>query len=223
MLLDATAQQKVRDTLAALVGEVEILVYTASDLVIPGRDAPGEQRQTLALLNEVAALSDKLSVREERLASEEARALGLTLAPTILLREKGSERSNIRFLGLPGGYEFATLIEALLMLGNAQSGLAEPEAAKLGQLAAPVQLRVFVTPTCPYCPRAVLSAYKLAFHAPQIVAEGIEATEFPRLAERYRVGGVPDTFIHGEQAQHLLGAQPDHVLVEAVLAAAQPS
>jgi thiol-disulfide isomerase/thioredoxin len=81
-----------------------------------------------------------------------------------------------------------------------------------------VRLQAFVTPTCPYCPRAVLAAYRLALVNPNVVAEGVEASEFPALAQRYRISGVPDTVIDGPGGQErVLGGQPDRVFVEAVL------
>jgi hypothetical protein len=59
----------------------------------------------------------------------------------------------------------------------------------------------------------------LAFHNPQVVAEGIEASEFPRLSTQFRISSVPDTIITGERQERVLGGQPDRVFVEAVLKA----
>ena len=81
-----------------------------------------------------------------------------------------------------------------------------------------MRLQAFVTPTCPYCPRAVLAAYRLALANPNVVAEGVEASEFPQLAQRYRISGVPDTVIDGPSGQErVLGGQPDKVFLDAVL------
>ncbi|MBS3967703.1 MAG: thioredoxin family protein [Truepera sp.] len=220
-ILDDALQQQVRDALAPLVTPVEMIVYTGSSLVIPGQDAPGQQEETLKLLREVAATSDKLTVIERSLVGDqEAAALGITLAPTTLLREAGTSRHNIRFSGLPGGYEFQTLIETLLLLGTGQSRLSHTSQQRLAAIATPVTLQSFVTPTCPYCPRAVITAFELAYHHPQIRAEGIEANEFPALSQRHRISGVPDTIISGTTTERVLGAQPERAFVEATLKAA---
>jgi glutaredoxin-like protein len=224
-MLDDKTQQQLIQAFAAITEPLELVLFTASKLILPGRDAPGQQEETLALLREVASLSDKLEVVERSLiGDEEAVRLGIERAPTLLIREAGTARSNIRFLGLPSGYEFATLVQTILMLGIGSSGLSERAQAQLAAIDSPIRLQTFVTPTCPYCPQAVLTGYRLAFHNPNIVAEGIEANEFPSLSQRYRISSVPDTVIEGRTHERVLGAQPERVFVEAILkASASPS
>src|SRR5699024_785961 len=99
--------EQIRPTLDGLRHEVELKVYTGGDLVVPGRDATGHQRETLDLLRELAALSDRITVAETPLAGdEEARVAGIERAPTIVFRRKGETRTNLRYAGLPSGYEF---------------------------------------------------------------------------------------------------------------------
>ena len=220
-ILDDTIKNQVREALGGLETDVELIVFKGGSLVVPGRDPTGEQRVTLQLLNEIAELSERVTVVERNLAGdEEAQRLGLQLAPTTLLREKGSDRGNIRFIGFPGGYEFSTLIATLQMLGSGESGLKTASLERLEQVDTPVTLRSFVTPTCPHCPQAVLTAFSFAYHNPQVTAEGIEASEFPLLSQRYRISGVPDTLISGHKESRLLGAQPVHAFLDAVLEAA---
>jgi glutaredoxin-like protein len=214
-LLTDDVKPKVRAALTDLVHDVELKVYTGTSLVIPGADPAGHQRETLALLREVAELSDKVTVTETPIAGDDdARAAGITRAPTIVFRRKGEARTNVRYVGMPSGYEFTTLLEAIRMVGSD-----EPFEDAVGELADTVLLQTFVTPTCPYCPRAVLTAFELALGNERIVAEGVEATEFPRLSQQYRISGVPDTIIGGDTAQRVLGAQPKGKFVEAVRAA----
>lgn len=219
MFLDEKVQGQVRDMLAEINNEVEMTVFTTSGLEVPGQEV-GLQDETLGLLREIAGLNNKLSVEQRSLhVDPEAQSLGLSYAPTVLLREKGSNRSNIRFLGLPAGYEFSTLIETLLMLGTGESKLGEKSQGEVGKITAPVHLQSFVTPTCPYCPQAVLAGYKMAYHNPNVIAEGVEASEFPNLSRRYNISGVPDTIIQGANQQRVLGGQPDRAFIEAALKA----
>ncbi len=219
MFLDEKIQGQVREMLAPIQNPVELVVFTTSGIELPGQEV-GLQDETLGLLKEVVALNPNLSLEQRSLHSDpEAKALNLSYAPTILLREKGSNRSNIRFLGLPAGYEFGTLMEALLMLGTGDSKLGEKSQADLQKVTAPVQMQAFVTPTCPYCPQAVLATFKMAYHNPNVIAEGVEANEFPTLSRRYNISGVPDTIISGNTQQRILGGQPDRVFVEAAIKA----
>lgn len=224
-LLDAEARHKVQDMLQVISQPVEIALYTAaSSLTLPGRDEPGLEGEALELLREVIELSPHLSLKEGQVTDPEVRDLNLTHTPTILFREAGSHRTNIRFLGLPSGYEFSTLLEVLVMLGTGESGLKENPRLQLAQINTPVHMQAFVTPGCPYCPRAVMTGYRFAFENPNILAEGIEASEFPVLSGQYRIQSVPDTVIQaGDKTERVLGGQPEHVFLKSVLRAAQLS
>ena len=218
--LDAELKQQVADVLAPLENEVELVVYRGSGLFVPGRDPAGEERAMLELVREVAETSDKVTVVEKSLAGDlEAAAAGITLTPTTVFRRKGDASLNVRFAGLMSGYEFSTLLETILLVGG------ERELSGLEAVAAvdvPVRMRTFVTPTCPYCPRAVLTAFRFALSNPNITGEGIEANEFPTLSSGYRISGVPDTVIEGAagvegvRAARVLGAQPEPAFVEAL-------
>ncbi|HZJ09728.1 MAG TPA: thioredoxin family protein [Trueperaceae bacterium] len=220
-LLDDEVRAQVEQVLAPLDSEVELLVYTGGKLIVPGRDEPGEQQATLELLREVAATNDKITVAEKALAGDAAAAAaGITLTPTTVFRRKGEERFNVRFLGLPSGYEFSTLLETILMVGDSQRAV-DSSLQEVSEVDADVRLRTFVTPTCPYCPKAVITAFRFALANPRITAEGIEANEFPTLSSGYRISGVPDTIVEGApgsgmKTTRVLGAQPEDAFVDAL-------
>lgn len=215
--LDDTLTAQLTEAFEPLERDVEMVVYVSSRLVVPSQEPAGDEASTLALLREVAETSPRLSVVERTLDAD-AREAGIVRTPTIVMREVGSERDNVRFIGLPSGYEFQTLVEGLRMVSTGDSGLGPASEARLAEVTSPVHLQAFVTPTCPYCPRAVLAAYRLALANPNVRAEGIEASEFPTLAQRYRISGVPDTVIDGASGQErVLGGQPDRVFLDAVL------
>lgn len=214
-MLNDDVKNQIQPLLDTLTHDVELVVFTGSSLVIPGQDETGRQRETLGLLREIADLSGKLTVSESPIAgNEEARAAGITRAPTIVFRRKGESRTNIRYLGLPSGYEFSTLLEGIRMLGTARES-----GDSVGELAEPVLLQTFVTPTCPYCPRAVLTAFELALDNDKVVAEGVEASEFPVLSQSYRISSVPDTIIDRKASNRVLGAQPKQQFIEAIRSA----
>ncbi len=75
-------------------------------------------------------------------------------------------------------------------------------------------MMVFVTPTCPYCPRAVILAHQFAMESPMVQAEMVEAMEFPKLSDQYGVSGVPHTTINYGKGT-VVGAVPEaHMLQE---------
>ena len=107
------------------------------------------------------------------------------------------------------------------MVSRRDSGLDPKTREYLKNLQQPLHLQVFVTPTCPYCPRAVLLAHQMAMENPQmILAEGVEATEFPDLASRFHVRGVPQTVINAG-AGIVVGAVPEQNLLAQIQQALQ--
>ena len=126
-------------------------------------------------------------------------AYGIDRAPAVVLSCTGRKRSGVwfedRFLGAPSGYEFVSLVQAILLVGGHGSNLTDANRGRIAVVAKPVTMRVFSTPTCPHCPRAVTLANEMAFANPNITAFAVEATSFPDLAQQYRVTGVPKTVV----------------------------
>src|SRR3972149_5499633 len=113
--LSAQDEQAVRNELAKLTGPVKLTVF-ASEL------GPETNGQSVALVKEVAALSDKLSVEilTPFIDKERAAVYGVEVTPAVVV--EGAEDYGIRFLGLPGGYEFANLIDSILVASSATPG-----------------------------------------------------------------------------------------------------
>ena len=141
----------------------------------------------------------------------------------ILVAHDGEQVTDygIRYKGIPAGHWFSSLINDLVLVSQRDSNLS-PETRKfLKELTQPVHLQVFVTPTCPYCPRAVLLAHQMAMENPKMIrAEGVEATEFPKLAEEYYVSGVPQTVINSG-VKMVVGAVPEQKLLTEIMHALQ--
>lgn len=129
------------------------------------------------------------------------------------------EDYGIRFYGIPSGYEFSSVLEDIQEIARGEPSVSEETKAQIAKITQPLHLQVFVTPTCPYCPGAVLMAHKLAMLNKNITADMIEATEFPHLSVRYHVQGVPRTMIGEKEA--IEGALPEPHFVQRVLDAYQ--
>ena len=103
--------------------------------------------QTEELLKEVTSLSDKLklTVHEISSAKEEAFALGINRVPAFVF--KGASRGQVRFFGIPSGYEFSALIADLVDVSNGTTDLTEETRKYLSALTEDVNIKVFTTPT----------------------------------------------------------------------------
>ncbi|MGE5481989.1 MAG: protein disulfide oxidoreductase [Bacteroidota bacterium] len=215
-------REEVRKRLGELAGPVKLLLFVqkSSGLIIPGQEQSRCQycREVQQLLEEVVELSPQLSLEvvDWKQDPDRARQYAIDKVPALVLLKGDGTDTRIRFYGIPSGYEFSTLIEDLLDVGQGAGQLQEATREFLRELKQPLHLQVFVTPTCPYCPRAVRLAHQLALESEMVRGDMIEAMEFPELAEQYSVMGVPRTVINDQQ--FLEGAVPEPMLVQALAA-----
>jgi len=167
--------------------------------------------ETRQIVEEMAALSDKITAEIHNFITDKdkAEAYGIDKIPAIAVI--GAKDYGIRFYGIPSGYEFSSLFEDIIDVSRGESGLLEPTKKALAQLKEPVHIQVFVTPTCPYCPMAVRLAHRLALESDLVRADMVEAMEFPQLAIKYRVQGVPRSVIN--ETIHQEGAAPEPLFV----------
>ena len=213
-LLSARDQEHLRREFQKLTQPVKLVVFTQA--------MECEYcRETRQIVDEVASLSDKIQVEVHDFVADAAvaEALGVDKIPAIALLADGPTPRDygIRYYGVPAGYEFSSLVEDIVMVSQGESGLSAATKAKLAALDKPLHLQVFVTPTCPYCPRAVRLAHQMAVESPLVRADAVEAIEFPHLANKYSVMGVPRTVIN--ETVHLEGAAPEPMLMQKVLEA----
>ncbi len=108
--------------------------------------------QTQQLLGEVVSVSELLSLEIFDLEDDasQASAFQVDKAPGIVIAGKdGGEVIDfgVRYYGIPAGSEFTALIHDILLVSKRDSGLAPATRDFLRQLAQPLNLRVFVTPT----------------------------------------------------------------------------
>lgn len=206
-LLRERERELVRQELSGLVNPVRLVYFT--------QELECEYcRETRQLLEEVAALSDQISLEVYNFMLDRQRAdsYGIDKIPATVVM--GESDYGIRFYGIPSGYEFASLLEAIRLVSTGNTHLPEDIVERVRGIQKPVNLQVFVTPTCPYCPRAVVSAFRFAYLNPNIQVSMVEAIEFPHLASRYQVYGVPKTVINDRE--HIEGAVPESYLLEAI-------
>ncbi len=212
--------KKLREQLEKdLIGPVTIDLFTQPEtkLIIPGRECE-LCKETGELLGEVAALSDKITLNVHDFHTDEAAVaeFGIERIPTFVLT--GGNKGRVRYLGIPSGYEFASLLEDLIDVSTGSTNLTDETREALADLAEDVHIQVFVTPTCPFCPTAARMAHQMAVESDRITADVVEVGEFPELGTRYRVQGVPKIVMN--ESVELVGAQREPQFLEAVLGAA---
>lgn len=157
--------------------------------------------ETEELLKEISELSDGkilIEIKNFAIDKDDIRKYNIDKVPAIVILDKDGNDRRIRFYGIPAGYEFASLLEAISMVSKGDSGLSEDIKEKIKEINEDMHLQVFVTPSCPYCPQMVVLSHKFAFENEKIRGDMIEVSEFPELAELYEVMGVPKTVINNK-------------------------
>lgn len=213
-LLNDDVRRQVSEAFEQLQEPVQILFFGSKEQCEYCDD-------TLKLVEEVAELSEKLSVQAFDVEADAviAENYNVSLTPGLVIAavdEDGPIDYGVRYAGIPSGHEFSSLIQDLLLVSGRDSGLSEQTRDFLANLKEPVHLQVFVTPTCPYCPRAVILAHQMAMESEMVQAEMVEATEFPDLSNQYHIMGVPDTVINFGKSK-MVGAVPEGQLLAEIL------
>ena len=139
-ILSPADAARVREMLADLPSPVRLVFFTQTlncETCEP----------TKQILGELAELSGQITVEEHNLLLEKdlAEGYGIDRVPSIAVL--GARDYAIRFLGIPSGYEFMSLLDAIQMVSAGDSGLNDASRAMIAGLASPLALEVFVTPT----------------------------------------------------------------------------
>jgi alkyl hydroperoxide reductase subunit F len=212
-VIDDKTKQELKDIFSKLKNPIQLIFFTQQHACSACRDQEN-------LLRELVNISDKIKLNVYDLVADaqRAREYGIGKIPaTGVISDKDY---GIRFYGITAGYEFGSLIEAVVMVSQGESGF-DPEIEQLVKLIdEPVHLEVMVTLTCPYCPKMVHVAHQMALENDNIRADMVESSEFPQLVQRYEVNGVPRTIINEVPAFE--GALPALDAVLAILKTIKP-
>ena len=202
------------DLAKMLVNPVKVIVFT--------QEIECEYcKETREIISEISSLTDKIKLQVLDLVKDKDKAAeyGVDKVPAIVI--EGSKKSRVKFYGVPAGYEFNTLIKDIVLASRGETELSAETKRKLSDIKKPVHVKVFVTPTCPYCPGMVSLAHQFAMENENITADMIEITEFPQLSVKYNVSGVPKTVIN--ESVEVLGMQPEEEFVRQLEAATKRS
>lgn len=190
-------------------------------LVIPGNKLNNTECQyceiTHQLVEELSSLTDKIESKSFDLDEDEevAKKYGIRMIPAIVLLVEGEDK-GIRYYGIPSGHEFGGMVETIIELSSGTGDKLSSESLNaIARLDLPISIDVYITPTCPYCPSAVITAHRMAMASEYITSNMIEANEFPALSTQNNVYSVPHITVNGMYA--FVGALPEKEFVSGVL------
>ena len=132
--------QEIRERLKEMVNPVKLVHFTQELNLEYGREAK-------ELIEELAALSDKLSVEVYNFLLDKEKVAEYNVDKVPATAVRNGKDYGIRFYGLPAGYEFSALLDAIMDVSKGDSGLGPESKEKLSNVTQPLHLEVFVTPT----------------------------------------------------------------------------
>ncbi len=165
-------------------------------------------QETTQLLTETSELSDKITLEVIELADagEDLVTYGIERTPSFVFLDQKGQYRGVKFNGIPAGHEINSFISAIMEMSGVEFQFSEKVLERIAKINKPVDIKVFVTLSCPHCPGAVQTAHRLAMLNSNVKGEMIEAQTFYELSTKYNVSGVPKIVINDKY--ELLGNQP---------------
>ncbi len=195
------------DTFKGLVDDVHLELYTKKGVNDVFNDA------ITGLLKTISELSPKIKVSFYELGGSEALKRKVERSPTLLI---SPDRYRIRFTGAPLGEEGRSLIMSILMVSTQSVVINDDSLKRLSKLKESRDIKIFVSPTCPYCPQEVLYGVSSVIARGDLVSlEVIEILENRDIAESLGIMSVPQTFINDIHVAY--GFIPEEDFIDAVI------
>ena len=191
-----------------LVNDVRLVVFTQE---VPCVFC----KETVDVAEEIVQTSPKIKLEVYDFVKDQMNAQEFRIDKIPAMAVIGAKDYGVRFYGIPSGYEFTSLIGAILDVSKGESGLSQKSKDLIKTIDKSVHIQVFVTPTCPFCPAAVRIAHRLAIESDMIWSDMVESNEFVPLAQKYGVQSVPRIIIN--EKTEVAGAVPEDLFVAHVI------
>ena len=178
-MLDSTIKGQLKAYLEKLQRPIELVATT---------DTSAKSQELLTLLDDIATLSDKVSVRKDGDAAYK---------PSFSVGAQG-ETGRIHFAGIPMGHEFTSLVLALLHSGGHPPKTDAKVIEQIKAIDGQFHFEVFVSLSCHNCPDVVQAVNLMAALNPNITAAMIDGALFQNEVDKRQIMAVPSVFVNGE-------------------------
>jgi alkyl hydroperoxide reductase subunit F len=157
--------------------------------IVASLDDSAKSQELLALLEDIASLSERVTVIERR--GDDQRK------PSFSIGELGKD-TGIRFAGIPMGHEFTSLVLALLQVGGHPIKLDDAVIEQIRELDGDYQFETYFSLSCQNCPEVVQALNVMALINPRIRHVAIDGAVFQNEVEARQIMAVPTMFLNGE-------------------------
>jgi len=213
-IIDQETEQFLKEKFQNLNDEVLVNVYYDED----EGDLKDFIEFTKNFFTELSEIDPKIKVSLKKTKVGDKTEAGLTIRsnPSFTIGE--DKGYKIIFSGSPLGYEASQVIETLISVSNNNHEISEDLAKELESMPKEVNIKVFVTPTCPYCPASAFLANRVAIASKgRVVSEVIEANENPEISMEWGIESVPTQVINDSQDAVTIGVQDENSFINQIL------
>ena len=151
-------------------------------------DTSAKSQEMRGLLDDIAALSSKVTVRFD---GQDARV------PSFAVAQPG-EAARIHFAGIPMGHEFTSLVLALLHTGGHPPKVEEEQLAQIRAIPGEFRFETFISLSCHNCPDVVQALNLMAVQNPGISHTMIDGALFQKEVDARQIMAVPTVFLNGQ-------------------------
>ncbi len=207
MVLSGAQKELLKKQFEKLTADVELIVFTQENECQFCKDARD-------IVLELGAISPKIKPKVYDFVKNGDEDIKYNIKKIPAIAIVGKTDYGIRYYGVPAGYEFSAFVDDIIDVSQGTTALPDNIKKKLAEIKKPVHIQVFVSPTCPYCPKAARIAHQFAIESEFIRSDVIEMTEFPYLVQRYGIMSTPHVVINEDTS--FAGAQPPEVFIEQI-------
>lgn len=207
MVLQEAQRAVIKKQFEKLEGDVELIAFTQEFEC-------QFCKETRELVLEIGALSPKIKTKIYDFVKDGDMDLKYNIKKIPAIAIVGKRDYGIRYYGVPAGYEFPAIVESIIDASRGTTSLPDNIKKKLAEIKKPVHIQVFVSPTCPFCPRMARMAYQFAIENEFIKSDVIEMTEFPYLVQRYSIMSTPHVVINEDTS--FIGLQPSEAFIDMI-------
>lgn len=203
-MIETDLQNKLKGVFDQLPNDISVYLFAEEG------DSDIFSKAARDVVRSFSQISDRIKFKEYNLKHKLTKKWDIYRSPTILF---DPDHYPIRWLGAPIGEEGRTFMEALILIGLRESKLSEESRRILKKIDNLRNIKIFVSPSCPYCPQQAVNGIKVVVENPELFSlEIIDIQCNPDLADRYSAQSVPQTFANevliamGAQSEELFAA-----------------
>lgn len=178
-MLDTNIQNQLKAYLEKLQQPIEI---------IASLDASAKAQEMREMLHEIAALSDKISLREDGNNPRQ---------PSFAIARQG-DSARVHFAGIPMGHEFTSLVLALLQAGGHPPKVDADVIEQIRGLQGDFRFETYISLSCHNCPDVVQALNLMAIYNPNVQHVMIDGALFQAEVDERQIMAVPSVYLNGE-------------------------